>query len=183
MTKIAIIFGTDTGNTRRIAKQIAKLLGPERCHTPINIAKLNPDEFMSYDHFILGTPTYGDGVLPGLGTGTLQPSWAEFVAYLKDANLSDKRIAIYGLGDQKKYDKSFVDGIYQLYQPLTEAGAEIIGHWLNEEYQFTSSAACIDGKFVGLPLDQDNQKELTDARVQRWVDQLLKQGMGQMALS
>lgn len=173
MNKIAIIFGTDSGNTRRIAKQIAKLLGPERCHTPINIAKLTLDEFMSYDHFILGTPTYGDGVLPGVNTGTLQPSWAEFVVHLKDANLSGKRFAIYGVGDQKKYDKSFVDGIYQLYQPLKAAGAEIIGQWPDKEYQFTSSAAYIDGKFIGLPLDQDNQKELTDTRVQCWIDQLL----------
>lgn len=178
MTKIAIIFGTDTGNTRRIAKQIAKLLGPERCHTPINIAKLTLDDFISYEHYILGTPTYGVGILPGLDTGTLQPSWAEFVSNFSNVDLTGKRIAIYGLGDQRKYDENFVDGIYRLYQPLKDAGAEIIGQWPNEDYQFTSSAACVDGQFVGLALDQDNQKDLTDARIQNWLGQLLEHGLG-----
>ncbi len=175
MSKIAIIFGTDTGNTRRIAKQIHKQLGSDRSDKPVNISKLTVDEFCNYQQMILGTPTYGMGILPGLDTGTLQPSWAEFVEKLESVDLSGKQIALYGLGDQEKYDENFVDGLYKLYQPLVDAGAEIIGHWPNEGYSFTTSEALIDGEFVGLPLDQDNQKELTDERIQQWLEQINSQ--------
>lgn len=37
MTKIGIFFGTDTGNTRRIAKDIAVLLGANLTAKPVNI--------------------------------------------------------------------------------------------------------------------------------------------------
>lgn len=174
MSKIKIIFGTDTGNTRRIAKQIFKILGPEKAEKPINIAKLTLDDFIGFDHMILGTPTYGMGILPGVETGTLQPSWAEFVTKLEGVDLTGKTIALYGLGDQKKYEKNFVDGLYKLYQPLIDAGAEIIGHWPNQNYDFIESAALIDEQFIGLPLDQDNQKDLTDERLATWIEQLKK---------
>ena len=52
---------------------------------------------------ILGSSTLGDGDLPGLSTGLSQPSWEEFLPQLVSANLTGKTVAIYGLGDQKKY--------------------------------------------------------------------------------
>ena len=178
MPKISIIFGTDTGNTRRIAKHIYKILGPDKAEKPVNISKLSIDEFLTFEHMILGTPTYGMGILPGMETGTLQPSWAEFVEKLDQVDLTGKKIALYGLGDQEKYPDNFVDGLYKLYQPLHDNGAEIIGHWPNEGYNFNASEAHIDNQFVGLPLDMDNQKEHTDQRVEQWLTKVLEQGLG-----
>lgn len=35
----------------------------------------------------------------------------------------------------------------------------------------------LDGKFVGLPLDEANQQDLTGQRVRDWVRQLMDEGM------
>ncbi|MDD5274172.1 MAG: flavodoxin, partial [Methylovulum sp.] len=37
MAKIGIFFGTDTGNTRRLAKDISTLLSPALAAKPVNI--------------------------------------------------------------------------------------------------------------------------------------------------
>ena len=69
MIKIGIFFGTDTGNTRRIAKDISTALGSAIAAKPVNIRNASVTELLAYDILILGTPTYGDGQLPGLSTG------------------------------------------------------------------------------------------------------------------
>jgi len=40
-------------------------------------------------------------------------------------------------------------------------------------YDFSDSAAVRDGVFVGLPLDEVNQAELTDSRIDAWVKTLV----------
>ena len=102
MANIAIIFGTDTGYTRKTAKMMAKSLGKVIVpNKPININRVSIDDFLTNDTFILGTPTYGEGVLPGIATGIEAGSWAEFLPQLSNDSLKGKMIALYGLGDQK----------------------------------------------------------------------------------
>ena len=64
MANIGIFFGTDTGKTRKIAKMIHKQLG-ELADAPVNINRTTLDDFMAYPVLLLGTPTLGDGQLPG----------------------------------------------------------------------------------------------------------------------
>ncbi len=65
MSKIGIFFGTDTGSTRKIAKMIQKQLG-DLADKPQNINRVEASAFNDYDCLIFGTPTYGEGSLPGL---------------------------------------------------------------------------------------------------------------------
>jgi len=52
-------------------------------------------------------------------------------------------------------------------------GARLIGTWPNEGYKFTASEALLsDNTFVGLALDEDNQDELTEQRIEKWVKQV-----------
>jgi len=81
MTKVGIFFGTDTGNTRRIAKDIGKILGTI-ADKPINVRNASVTDMQAYDVLILGTPTYGEGQLPGLSTGNATESWEEFLPTL-----------------------------------------------------------------------------------------------------
>lgn len=39
-------------------------------------------------------------------------------------------------------------------------------------YTFDSSIAVVDGKFVGLPLDEVNEDNKTDERISAWVEQV-----------
>ena len=171
MARIGIFFGTDTGRTRLIAKQIAKKLGDE-ADAPVNIGRTTLADFLAYDALILGSPTLGDGELPGLSTGLNQPSWAEFLPQLAGVDLSGKIVAVYGLGDQKKYPEEFVDAIGIIHGVLVAGGARVVGRWPTSDYEFNTSLAVDGDHFLGLALDQINQPVLTEQRVDTWLAQI-----------
>jgi flavodoxin I len=172
MAKTGIFFGTDTGNTRRIAKEISTTLGLAVAAKPVNIRTASVDDLLAHDFLILGTPTYGEGQLPGLSTGNATSSWEEFLPKLKDADFSGKTVAIFGLGNQKGYPNEFVDAMFYLYEAFKECGATLVGDWDTDGYKFKVSKAVIDQRFVGLVLDQENQKELNTERLKQWLAML-----------
>jgi flavodoxin I len=172
MANIGIFFGTDTGNTRRIAKDIAVTLTPVIAAKPVNIRNSTVEDLMKFDTLILGSPTYGEGQLPGLSTGNATESWEEFLPKLDGHDFSGKKVAIYGLGNQKGYPGEFVDAMYYLYERFRQCGATMIGAWDTGGYNYKASKAVIDNHFVGLALDQENQKDLTPARLESWLKML-----------
>jgi flavodoxin I len=171
MARIGIFFGTDTGRTRLVAKQIAKKLG-EVAAPPVNIGRTTLADFLAWDALIVGSPTLGDGELPGESTGLSQPSWEEFLPQLAGADLTGKTIAIFGLGDQKKYENEFVDAIGILHDAFVAGGARVVGRWPTAGYDFVASQA-VDGEdFLGLALDQHHQPLLTEQRIDAWLEQI-----------
>ena len=171
MDKIALFFGTDTGRTRLVAKQIARKLG-DAALAPVNIGRATLADFLAHDRLIVGTPTLGDGQLPGESTGLAQPSWEEFLPQLAAADLSGKTIAIFGLGDQKKYPGEFVDAIGILHDAFVGRGASVVGRWPVAGYEFNASQAVDGDHFLGLALDQINQPVLTEERLDAWLAQI-----------
>ncbi|GAB2181957.1 flavodoxin FldA [Denitratisoma sp. agr-D3] len=171
MASIGIFFGTDTGRTRKIAKMIARKLG-DRADDPVNVNKAQPEDLLKYDALILGSPTYGEGALPGLDIGCQSESWWEFLPRLAGLSFAGKTIALFGLGEQEKYPDVFVDAMGTLYDHFLAAGATLIGDWSTEGYHFTASTAVEDGRFVGLALDLVTQNALTEPRVDAWLAQI-----------
>lgn len=171
MASIGIFFGTDTGRTRKVAKLIARKLDGQAAD-PVNINKASVDDFLAFDALIIGTPTLGDGEVPGLESGAESESWAEFLPQLEGADMSGKVVAIFGLGDQQTYGNEFCDAMIELHDCVTTCGATVIGAWPTEGYEFKVSQAVVDGAFVGLALDNDNQADLTEARVDAWLGQV-----------
>ena len=45
----------------------------------------------------------------------------------------------------------------------------MVGSWPADDYDFISSRALVNDEFVGLVLDQENQKILTEARLEAWL--------------
>lgn len=172
MNKIGIFFGTDTGTTRLMAKKLAKKLGDELAAKPLNVNRIDVQDFLQYDALILGTPTYGFDQLPGTDTGIQAGSWAEFLPQLHAVDLSGKCIALYGLGNQEKYSERFADSLIHLYRFFAQKGAQLIGGWDTEGYNFTHSQSVVDGRFVGLVLDQQSQSLLTEQRLDAWLTQI-----------
>jgi flavodoxin I len=113
---------------------------------------------------ILGVPTWFDGELPNY--------WDEFVPAIEDLDMTGKKVAIYGLADQKGYPENFGDAVGLMANLLKQRGAEIVGETSTEGYTFESSRAIQNGKFVGLILDQENQARLTQARLDMWIKQV-----------
>jgi flavodoxin I len=173
MNKIGIFFGTDTGTTRLVAKKIYKAIGDDLADKPKNINRTSPDELMQYDTLILGTPSYGVADLPGTTTGCVEPGWADFAPYLDGYDLGAKRVALFGLGHQERYASRFASSLIRLYQLIYGHGAQVVGRWGTEGYQFEHSDALVDGEFVGLVLDQRTQAHLTDERIAQWLEQTL----------
>ena len=171
MAKIGIFFGTDTGRTRLIAKQIARKLG-DAADAPVNIGRTTLADFLAYDKLIVGSPTLGDGMLPGESTGLSQPSWEEFLPQLAAADLTGKTIALFGLGDQQKYPHEFVDAIGLLHDAFAARGARLIGYWPTAGYDFAASQAVDGDHFLGLALDQHHQPALTEERIATWLAQI-----------
>lgn len=164
---IALVYGTDTNNTEEVGTKIIKQweeLGEQV--DLFNIKDIEPSTLESYAMLILGIPTWD--------FGGIQSDWEELENTLGELNLAGKAVAIYGLGDQFGYGDYFVDAMGWLYEKLLPTGASFIGEWPTDGYEFEASRACVHNKehFIGLAIDEDQQFELTDQRIEQWVIQL-----------
>jgi flavodoxin fldA len=83
-------------------------------------------------------------------------------------DLKGKKVAIFGLGDQKNYPDNFVDGMGILADAFQKAGAELVGFTSTDGYTFNQSRAVRGEKFCGLVIDQENQAQLTSKRIADW---------------
>ncbi|MDR1055460.1 MAG: flavodoxin FldA [Prevotellaceae bacterium] len=160
MEKIAIYYGSSTGNTKDIAELIAQKL--ETTHI-FDVALAKAD-FLEYDVLLFGTSTWG--------IGDLQDDWEGFLNKVESADLTGKKIALFGCGDSVSYSDSFCDAIGKIYKAIKEKGCTIIGKFPIDDYSFDASEAEVGGSFVGLPLDVDNESAQTNSRVNTWVEQL-----------
>lgn len=155
---IGIFYGSSTGNTKDAAELIAK--GLDAKATDISTAKV--EDLQGCDVLLLGSSTWGQG--------DLQDDWEDFLPNLKDVDFNGKTVAIFGLGDQDMYSEEFVDALITLHNATKDA--KRIGFWPTDGYEFDESKSIVDGKFVGLVLDQDNQEDLTEERIEKWVEQI-----------
>jgi flavodoxin I len=163
MKKIGLFYSFNTKKTAQTAHKIVEQIGNENIEE-INAEEVTTDKFMSFDNLILGVPTWFDGELPNY--------WDEFVPALEDLNLKDKKIAIFGAGDQKGYPENFVDAMGLMAGILEKQGAIIIGFTSCEDYTFESSKANRGNQFCGLALDFENQVSLNKERIAAWSEQL-----------
>lgn len=172
MARIGLFFGSNTGKTRKVAKMIKKRFDDDTMADLLNVNRATPEDLAQYPFLILGTPTLGEGLLPGLSADCENESWEEFLPKLQDVDFSGKTVAIYGLGDQIGYAEEFLDAMIVLYDFVIERGAKVVGAWPTEGYEFSHSEAVVDGKFVGLALDLDNQSGLTEQRLEAWLQSI-----------
>lgn len=157
MKKVGLFYGSNGGATQEVAQKVAAALG--ECEV-FDVASCSADDLAGFDNLILATPTYG--------SGDLQDDWESFLDTLGEEAFSGKTIALLGLGDQDIYSDTFCGGLSYLYQKASKQG-KIIGQTATDGYEFDASDAIVDGKFVGLVLDEVNQEDLTQDRINAWV--------------
>lgn len=163
MNKTAIIYSFNTKKTGKVAVKIKEAFNDDQVSS-VNAEELTEEIFKSYDQIIMGVPTWFDGELPNY--------WDEFIPALEDIDLQGKKIALYGLGDQKGYPENFLDGMGIMADILEEQGATLVGFTSIEGYEFESSRALRGDKFSGLAIDYENQGSMNNERVANWVEQL-----------
>ena len=160
---VGIIFGSSMGNTEDAAKMISACLGVQ--NEVVNVANIAPSDLGKYSSLIVESSTWNDG--------ELQDDWADFD--FDGLEVSGKVVAIFGMGDSSSYSDAYCNAMGELYEKFAAKGAVIVGSVSTDGYEFDSSNAVKDGKFVGLALDNDNQSDLTQSRIQAWVKEIAPQ--------
>jgi len=166
MEKIGLFYSFASKKTAKIAGVVHNAFSGNDVQL-INVDEVKKEKFLDFDNLILGVPTWFDGELPNY--------WDELLPALEEIDFSNKRIAIFGLGDQKGYSENFCDAIGIMATFFEDKGALIVGKFPLVGYSFEGSKAVSNGQFVGLPLDQENQARLTNGRIEHWVENLKKE--------
>tara|TARA_B110000046_G_scaffold185823_1_gene229595 strand:- start:1925 stop:2464 length:540 start_codon:yes stop_codon:yes gene_type:complete len=168
--RIGLFYGSSTCYTEmageKIRDQINSVLNANIVQMH-NIAD-DPISLMEdYRYLILGIPTWD--------YGELQEDWETHWDEIDRLDLTHAKAAIYGLGDQIGYPQWFQDALGYLWAKVVNQGANTVGAWPNRGYTFEESKALTDDAkfFVGLPLDDENQLELSDDFISLWCDQIL----------
>lgn len=163
MAKIGIFYGgSPKGSTYKAAQNIGKHFGKDMT-VMHNVSDATREDLERYDYLILGTSAWG--------IGEMHQDWERFIDVLAEASIDEKKVALFGLGDQIEYPESFVDGMGTVFCRLPHK-ENVVGYWPTKGYSFYFSTAEKEGRFVGLALDEDSQPELTGERISKWVDQL-----------
>lgn len=164
--KFGLFYGSSTCYTEMAAEKIRDILGEELIELH-NIKDVDARHMEQYTVLILGIPTWD--------FGEIQEDWEAIWSQLSQLDLSGKIIAMYGMGDQLGYGEWFLDALGYLHDVLAARGAQFIGFWPTAGYEFTSpKAVTADGQhFVGLALDEVNQYDLSEQRLQQWCEQIL----------
>lgn len=164
MSKIGIFYGSNSGTTEGVAGSIKSALEAKGAEVELkDVASASKADLDGYQNIIFGTSTWG--------MGDLQDDWVDFVEVVNDTDLSGKTVAIFGTGDQYGYPDTFVDGIGEIFESVS--GAKVVGKWSVDGYEFDGSKGVIDGEFVGLVLDEDNQDNMSESRISDWVDSII----------
>lgn len=155
-----IFYGSSTGNTEALAKEIASKLTVAASDV-YDVASASASEAAKYDCILLGSSTWG--------LGELQDDWYDFIDNLKAADLSGKKVGLFGCGDSSSYPDTFCDAIGIIFEELANSGCTFIGEMDASGYAETDSKAFVDGKALGLVAD-DDEPDKTDARMNTWLE-------------
>jgi len=160
--QIGLFYGTTTGKTESAAEMIRDTLG--NGVTMHDIAEAETSDFNDYECLIIGCPTWN--------IGELQSDWEGFFEDLDEIDFSGKMLAYFGTGDQVGYSDNFQDAMGILEEKISSLGGKTVGFTSTDGYEFSESKALRDGKFCGLALDDDNQSDLSEERIQTWTAQV-----------
>jgi len=166
---VGLFFGTQTGKTEEVAGVIGEAAGLEAT----DIGEVSAEDLAGYDGLLVGVPTWHTGA-DEQRSGT---TWDDYLDEIKGLDLCGKPVAVFGAGDSMGYGDNFCDAIEELHSTFEAAGAKMLGYTDASGYQHAESKSVKDGKFLGLPLDQDNEDDMTQDRVNTWIEQIKGEGM------
>lgn len=163
MSDIGLFFASSTGNCQTIAHLIAKEFSPYKVEI-FDVMHTDGQKMLDYRNLIFGIPTWDKH--------ELHIDWKNFLPTIYPSCLENKRIALFGSGDQRIFSDNFANGMGLLYAWFIGHNADVVGFWPATGYKFRSSLALRNGEFIGLVLDEDVQSHLTPKRVKGWVNNL-----------
>ena len=172
--EICLIFASMSGTTARIAEYIGYKTGLD----PIPIHALEKAAFQACDHYIVGTPTLKAGNPEGK-SGTDWDPWLLF-ELKRMASLEGKMVAVFATGDAVNYAHNFCDAAGELAQAFVKKGAKLVGQGVSQDDYRHANSLFLDedeDKFIGLPLDEIHQQDMSGERIRNWLDMIRSDGM------
>ncbi|KXI29551.1 flavodoxin FldB [Paraglaciecola hydrolytica] len=168
--KIGLFYGSSTCYTEMAAEKIQACLNQLLFPTQVELFNIKDCALKQAEQF--------DTLIFGISTwdfGELQEDWESSWNDISSLQLANKSVALFGLGDQLGYSDWFQDALGLLHDELALLGCNFVGYWQNVGYDFAQSKALIaDGEyFVGLCLDDENQYEQSEPRIEQWCQQLV----------
>lgn len=168
--KIGLFYGSTTCYTEMAAEKIQAALNHLFASEVVqlfNIKDVSLNQAEQFDVLIFGISTWD--------FGELQEDWESCWQDISTLDLTDKTVALFGLGDQLGYSDWFQDALGMLHDELLPLDCHIIGYWPNQGYDFAQSKGLTadNSHFVGLSLDDENQYGDTEQRINTWTEQLL----------
>jgi flavodoxin I len=168
--KAALLYSTTTGNTETAAGYIAAATGLEA----VDIGDVDVETIKECDSLIIGAPTWHTGAdEERSGTAGDEFLYGDLTAL----DLSGKKVAVFGMGDQAGYADNFCDAMDELASCFEKQGATIVGAWPTSGYEHEESKSVRGDNFVGCPFDEDNQPDMSEERATAWVAQIKGEGI------
>lgn len=165
MSKIGLFFGPEKGSVHRVAEKIVAAIGEDKIEL-VSVHTASAADLDKYDKIIFGISTVGKETWDSEYSNT---DWSKFFPEVSKIDYSGKTIAVFGLGDHVTYPDHFVNAMGRLAKEIQKQNGKLVGGVDPEGYEFEESEALVNGTFVGLPLDEDFEPELTDDRIDGWL--------------
>lgn len=120
MDKVAVIYGSSTGNTETAAKWVKAALSETGVKAEIlNAADIKAASVAPYDLIVFGSSTWGQGEIQDDFMGVYDGLTADI--------LNGKKVAVFGCGDNDMFPDNFCQAVDLIAEKSKECGAEIIG--------------------------------------------------------
>lgn len=161
MEKIHVIYGSTTGTTAALAERLAA----DFHTTAINVAGADIAA-LDAEVLLLGSSTWG--------CGELQDDWYGDLDLLGNADLSGKKVAVFGCGDSQGFADTFCDALAILAEKAHERGATLIGTLPTTAFPNVSSRCLQNGCLIGLLVDELNDPSGTTSRIAAFEDVIRK---------
>jgi len=120
MAKALVVFGSTTGNTESVAEYVAKTLESEGMSVDVkNVSGVKAAGLADgYDLVVFGSSTWGDDDIE------LQEDFQPFFEELDKANLSGKKVAVFGCGDSSY--THFCGAVDAIEEKVGQLGADVV---------------------------------------------------------
>ena len=171
MKKIAIIYSPKGGNVDKASKIISGKFNPDQI-IRTSITDLDIKVLEDADYWLVGGSTVGSHNWEDAEDINM---WHRFFKMLDSIDMKTKTVAFFGLGDQILYPHHYVDSLGEFQEEFSNRNTKIVGQWPIDGYKFIHSDGVENKMFYGLALDEDNQDELTEGRIEKWLMEVKKE--------
>lgn len=123
MSSVIIVYGSTTGNTESVAEMAEKVFSGKGHDVELkDVSEITPADTKGYELLVMGCSTWGEDEIE------LQDDFLPFFENLQKADLSGRKVAVFGCGDSSY--TYFCGAVDEIADKAEELGAKIVSERL-----------------------------------------------------